>query len=92
MKKVQQQQKEDFNKEMKERDSDFLQKLKLSHEAFYNNQFERDSQLLTVMKKNEVEQETKLGEQIKGLKFLYKSLQKDFEDKLEDREKKAKGY
>ena len=43
MKGVFQQQGEDFKKEMKERDRDLLQKIKLSHEAFYNNKFERDS-------------------------------------------------
>ena len=59
MKEALQQQREDFKKEMKERDRDLLQKLKLSHEAFYNNQFERDSQLLTIMKKREAEQEAK---------------------------------
>ena len=53
MKGVLQQQGEDFKKEMKERDRNLLQKLKLSHEAFYNNQFERDSQLLTIMKERE---------------------------------------
>ena len=90
MKEVLQQQREDFKKEMKERDRDLLQKLKLSHESFYNNKFERDSQLLTIMKKKEAEQEAKLGEQIKGFKFLYKSLQKDFENKLDDRDKKQK--
>ena len=29
-------------------------------------------------------------EQIKGFKFLYKSLQKDFENKLDDRDNKQK--
>ena len=90
MKEVLQQQREDFKKEMKERDRDLLQKLKLSYESFYNNQFERDSQLLTIMKKKEVEHEAKFGEQIKGFKFLYRSLQKDFENKLDDRDKKQK--
>ena len=42
------------------------------------------------MKKKEVEQEAKLREQIKGFQFLYKSLQKDFENKLDDRDKKQK--
>ena len=83
MKEVLQQQREDFKKEMKERDHALLQKLKLSHESFYNNQFERDSQLLTIMKKRE-------EEQMKGFKFLYKSLQKDFENKLDDRDNKQK--
>ena len=83
MKEVLQQQREDFKKEMNERDRDLLQKLKLSHEVFYNNQFERDSQLLNIMKKME-------EEQMKGFKFLYKSLQKDFENKLDDRDNKQK--
>ena len=58
-----------------------MEVLKLSHESFYNNQFERDSQLLTIMKKRE-------EEQIKGFKFLYKSLQTDFDNKLDDRDNK----
>ena len=83
MKEVLLQQIEDFKKEMKERDRDLLQKLKLSHEAFYNNHFERDSQLLTIKKKRE-------EEQMKGFKFLYKSLQKYFENKLDDGDKKQR--
>lgn len=90
MKEVLQQQKEDFKKEMEERDRDLLQKLKLSQESFYNNQFERDSQLLNIMKKREEEQEAKLGKQIQGFKFLYRSLQKDFENKLDDRDQKQR--
>ena len=42
------------------------------------------------MKKREEEQEAKWGEQIKGFKFLYKSLQKYFDKKLDDRDKKQK--
>ena len=87
MKRVLQQQGEDFKKEMKERDRNLLQKLKLSHEAFYNNQFERDSQLLTIMKEREAKQEAKWEEQIKGFQVIYKSLQRDFEKKLDDRDK-----
>ena len=87
MKGVLQQQGEDFKKEMKERDRILLQKLKLSHEAFYNNQFERDSQLLTIMKERDEKQATKWEEQIKGFQVLYKSLQRDFEKKLDDRDK-----
>ena len=90
MKGVLQQQRDYFKKEMKERDRNLLQKLKLSHEAFYNNQFERDSQLLTIMKEREAKQEAKWEEQIKGFQFLYKSLQNDFEKKLDDRDKNQK--
>ena len=78
---------EKFRKEMEERDRDLLKKLKLSHEAFYNNQFDRDSQLLKLIKKRDSEQETKTKENIKGFKFLYMQLIKDFEKKMMDRDK-----
>ena len=90
MKGVFQQQGEDFKKEMKERDRNLLRKLKLSHEAFYNNQFERDSQLLTIIKEREAKQEAKWDEQLKGIQLLCKSLSRDFEKKLDDRDKNRK--
>ena len=43
LKKILEHKEEKFRKEMEERDRDLLKKLKLSHEAFYNNQFDRDS-------------------------------------------------
>ena len=79
-------QEERFKKEMEERDHDLLKKLQLSHNSFYNNQFDRDSQLLTLIKKRDSEQEAKTKEQIKGFKFLYTSLLKDFEKKMKDRD------
>ena len=78
---------EKFRKEMEERDRDLLKKLKLSHEAFYNNQFDRDSQLLKLIKERDAEQEARTKEHIKGFKFLYMSLIKDFEKKMMDRDK-----
>ena len=72
---------------MEERDRDLLKKLKLSHEAFYNNQLDRDSQLLNIIKERDSEQETKTKEHIKGFKFLYMQLLKDFEKKMVDRDK-----
>ena len=87
MKGILKQQGEDFKKEMEERDRKLLQKLKLIHEAFYNNQFERDSQLLTIMKEKEEKHATKWDDQIKGSQILYKSIQRDFEKKLDDRDK-----
>ena len=62
MKEVLQQQREDFRKEMEKRDRDLLKKLQLSHEAFYNNQFNRDNQLLGLIKERDAEQEEKTGE------------------------------
>ena len=72
---------------MEERDRDLLKKLQLSHEAFYNNQFDRDSQLLKLIKERDAEQEAETNEHIKGFKFLYMSLLKDFEKKMKDRDK-----
>ena len=79
-------QEEQFKKEMEERDQDLLKKLKLSRESFYNNQYDRDSQLLTLLKKRDSDLEDKTMEQIKGFKFLYISLFKDFEKKMKDRD------
>ena len=69
---------------MEERDRDLLKKLQLSHESFYNNQFDRDSQLLKPIKERDADQEAKTKEHIKGFKFLYMSLLKDFKKKMKD--------
>ena len=87
MKEVQQQQREDFRKEMAKRDRDLLKTLQCSHEAFYNNQVNRDNQLLGLIKERDAEQEEKTKENISGFKFLYMSLLKDFEQKMEGRDK-----
>ena len=79
-------QEEKFKKEMEERDRDLLKKLQLSHESFYNNRYDRDSQLLKLIKERDADQEAKTKEQIKGFKFLYMSLLKDFEKKMKDRD------
>ena len=85
-KKILEHQEEKFKKEMEERDRDLLKKLQLSHESFYNNQYDRDSQLLKLIKERDADQEAKTKEQIKGFKFLYMSLLKDFEKKMKDRD------
>ena len=87
LKKILEHKEEKFKKEMEERDRDLLKKLQLSHEAFYNNQFDRDSQLLKLIKERDAEQEAKTKEHIKGFKFLYMSLLKDFEKKMQERDK-----
>ena len=87
LKNILEHQEEKFKKEMEKRDRDMLKKLKFSHESFYNNQFDRDSQLLTLIKERNSEQEAKTKEHIKGFKFLYMSLLKDFEKKMKDRDK-----
>ena len=86
IKKILEHQEEKFKKEMEDRDQDLLKKLQLSHESFYSNQFDRDSQLLKLIKERDADQEAKTKEQIKGFKFLYMSLLKDFEKKMKDRD------
>ena len=86
MNKILEHQEEKFKKEMEERDQDLLKKLQLSHESFYNNQYDRDSQLLKLIKERDSDQEAKTKEQIKGFKFLFMSLLKDFEKKMKDRD------
>ena len=71
---------------MEERDRDLLKKLHLSHESLYNNQYDRDSQLLKLIKERDAEQEAKTKERIKGFKFLYMSMFKDFEKKMKERD------
>ena len=87
MKGVLQQQGEDFRKEMEKRDKDLLQKLKFSNEAFYNNQVNRDNQLLGIIKERDAKLEEQTKENVNGFKFLYMSLEKDFEKKMEGRDK-----
>ena len=87
IKKILEHKEENFKKEMKGRDQDMLKKLQLSHEAFYNNQFDRDSQLLALIKERDADQEAKTNEHIKGFKFLYMSMFKDFEKKMKERDK-----
>ena len=86
MKEILKHQEEKFKKEMKERDHDLLKKLQLSHESFYNNQYDRDSQLLKLIKERDSDQEAKTKEQIKGFKFLYMSMFKDFEKRMKERD------
>ena len=87
LKKIMEHIEEEVRKEMEKRDRDLLKKLQLSHEAFYNNQVNRDNQLLGLLKERDSEQEEKTKENINGFKFLYMSLLKDFEKKMEGRDK-----
>ena len=87
LKKIMEQKEEEFRKEMEKREKDLLQKLQFSNEAFYNNQVNRDNQLLGLLKERDAKQEEQTKENINGFKFLYMSLVKDFETKMEGRDK-----
>ena len=52
--------------------------MKASLEAFYNNQFRRDEEVLTILRKREVEMEGNLLKKIQAFKYLYKEQFKEF--------------
>ena len=66
------QKKEEWKDEMGRREKELQEKVKASFEAFYNNQFNRDSELLTILRKREAEMEGNMLKKIKAFKYLYK--------------------
>ena len=46
------------------------EKMKASLEAFYNNQFRRDEEVLTILKKREAEMEGNMLKKIQAFKYL----------------------
>ena len=63
------------------------EKMKASLEAFYNNQFRRDEEVLTIMKKRETEMEGNMLKKIQAFKYLYKEQFKEFGKLTKDRDK-----
>ena len=55
-------------------------------QAFYNNQFKRDAELLNIMKKKEIEMENNMLRKIDGFKHLYKELFKEFKRLMKERD------
>ena len=56
-------------------------------EAFYNNQFKRDAELLTILRKREVEMEGNMLKKIEAFKYLYKEQFKEFGRLMKERDK-----
>ena len=69
------------------REKEMGEKMKASLEAFYNNQFRRDEEVLTIMKKREAEMEGNMLEKIQAFKYLYKEKFKEFGKFMKDRDK-----
>ena len=63
------------------------EKMKASLEAFYNNQFRRDEEVLTVLKKREAEMEGNMLKKIEAFKYPYKEKFKEFGKLMKDRDK-----
>ena len=53
---------------MKMREKEFGEKMKASLEAFYNNQFRRDEEVLTILIKREAEMEGNMLKKIEAFK------------------------
>ena len=56
-----------------------MKKMKANLEAFYNNQFQRDAELLNILRKREAEMEGNMMKKIEAFKYLYKEQFKGFE-------------
>ena len=61
--------------------------MKASLEAFYNNQFRRDEEVLTIMRKREAKMEGNMLKKIQAFKCLYKEQFKEFGMLMKDRDK-----
>ena len=72
---------------MKRREEEQGEKMKASLEAFYNNQFRIDEEVLTIMRKREAEMEGNMLKKIQALKYLYNEQFKEFGKLMKDRDK-----
>ena len=85
------QKEEKWKEEMDRREKELLEKMKASFEAFYNNQFNRDAELLTIMKKREAEMEGNMLKKIEAFKYLYKEQFKEFGRLMKESDKESTG-
>ena len=72
---------------MKRRKKEYGEKMKASLEAFYNNQFRRDEEMLTILSKREAKMEGYMLKKIQAFKYLYKEQFKEFGNLMKDRDK-----
>ena len=72
---------------MEIREKEIGEKMKASLKAFYNNQFRRDEEVLTILRKREAEMEGNMLKKIQAFKYLYKEQFKEFGKLMKDRDK-----
>ena len=72
---------------MNRREKEMGEKMKANLEAFYNNQFRRDKEVLTILRKREVEMEGNMLKKIQAYKYLHKEKFKEFGKLMKDRDK-----
>ena len=81
------QREEEWKEELKRREEKANEKMKASLEAFYNNQFKRHIELLTILRKREEEMEGNMLKKIEAFKYLYKEQFKEFGRLMKERDK-----
>ena len=69
------------------REKEMGEKMKVSLEAFYNNQFRRDEEVLTILRKREAEMEGNILKKIQAFKYIYKEQFKKFGKLMKDTDK-----
>ena len=77
---------EEHKEELKKQEEKMMGRIKTSIQAFYNNQFKKDAELLNIMKEKEIEMENNMLRKIDGFKHIYKELFKEFERLKKERD------
>ena len=77
----------EWKEEMDRKEKELQEKMKANFEAFYNNQFNRDEKLLTILRKREVEMEGNMLKKIEAFRYLYKEQFKEFGRLMKERDK-----
>ena len=72
--------------EIEKSEKELLGKMKTSLEAFYNNQYKRDAELLTILRKREAEMEGNMLKKIEAFKYLYLEQFKEFGRRMKERD------
>ena len=79
---------EEHKEEIKKQEEKIMEKMKTIMQAFYNNQFRRDADLLNILKQKKTEMENNMMRKIDGFKHLYKELFKEFEKVMKERDQR----
>ena len=77
---------EEHKEELKKQEEKMMGIIKTCMQAFYNNQFKRDVELLNIIKKKEIEMENNMLRKIDGFKHICKELFKEFERLMKERD------
>ena len=79
---------EEHKEELKKQEEKMMGRIQTCMQAFYNNQFKRDAELLNIMKEKEREMENSMLRKIDGFKHIYKELFKKFEKIMKERDQR----